>query len=116
MLGKLGRHVSDVAETGCLGFAFYRFLHIMDRRVGCKLPEAVFHDEGIWAYAESHLRPYMMADGAFVDVGANVGMRTSYVAKTTEPRSTASNLTLRLSPSSRGTAVVWAMSVSTTAL
>lgn len=86
MLQKIHTHVRDIADCGTnLDFAFHRFVRILDRRLGSRFPESVYHGEErarAWS-SEKHLVPYMVVDrdACFLDVGANKGMWALWMAK-----------------------------------
>jgi len=82
LLDKMRFHIEDFAWTKDPQFMFYRILQIIRRR-GIPLPETVFMDLPYYSGTEKHLMKYMVPrhHGCFIDIGANVGMWTRFVAK-----------------------------------
>lgn len=81
LLNKLKVHVEDCAWNKNLSFIFYRFLHILDRRL--VLPKVVFKNEFLCLSSERHLEKHMVPKnhGCFIDAGANIGFWTIFLAK-----------------------------------
>jgi len=77
---KLQIHVRDIARVRSIRFAFYRFLHIIDRRI--QLPHMVFLGKGFNS-DESFLEKFLNPSRNLVvlDIGANVGFWTLKFAK-----------------------------------
>ena len=78
-LAKLKIHIKDFADAKSFRFVFYSILNIVNRRV--HLPQGIFANDITRMAREPHLEPYMVCNGVFIDVGANVGMWTIYMAK-----------------------------------
>jgi FkbM family methyltransferase len=79
-LNKLHTHVRDIALARNLNFTFYRFLHILDRRIS--LPNEVFiGDHSL--FSELLLEQFLITSQhrGFIDIGAKVGLWTSQLAK-----------------------------------
>lgn len=80
VLPKLQTHVRDTVLARSSRFAFYRFLHIIDRRI--PLPREVFLGE-IFCCDEFLLEEYLTPSKnlVLVDVGGKVGLWTLRLAK-----------------------------------
>lgn len=80
LCSKLQIHFRDIARVRSLRFAFYRFLHIVDRRI--KVPNMVYLGDA-FDLDEFVLEEYLDLSKNLVvmDVGAKVGLWTSRFAK-----------------------------------
>jgi hypothetical protein len=79
LFDKIKIHIEDVAWSKSLRFAFYTLIQITNRRLG--LPLSVVDKS--FGGSEKYLEKYMIPknNGCFIDVGANWGMWTFFVAK-----------------------------------
>lgn len=74
-------HIENFARSKSIRFMFYSALHIIHRRV--PLPSVIFKDDVTDIGREKYLEKYMIPKhgGCFVDVGANVGLWTFFIAE-----------------------------------
>lgn len=74
-------HLKDFIWSNSLRFSFYRFLHILKRRI--PLPEVLFTYDISSLTHEKVLAKYFVPKhkGCFIDVGANVGFWTVYLGR-----------------------------------
>lgn len=74
-------HIERFAWSKSFRFMFYSALHIIHRRI--PLPSIIFKGDVTDIASEKYLERYMIPkhDGCFVDIGANVGLWTFFVAE-----------------------------------
>jgi FkbM family methyltransferase len=81
MFDKIYVHIKDFAYAKDLAFMFYRILQVLKRR-GVPVPEVLSLNIYECYGTEKHLMDYVVPSrGCFIDVGANVGMWTRFIAK-----------------------------------
>jgi len=75
-------HIEDIAWRKSFRFIFYQALRILKRR-GIPLPPVLFANDVTHSASEKVLTNYMIPkhNGCFIDVGANIGVWTFFVAK-----------------------------------
>lgn len=81
MFKKVRIHIEDIAWNLDPKFIFYRVLYILNRRIS--LPQVIFKENLGDIYEEKNLEKFMIShnQGCFIDVGANVGRWTLFLAK-----------------------------------
>jgi len=83
LIDKARIHIENFAWSKSIRFIFYSVLHIVNRRI--KLPTVVFkNDMTTGSGSEKYLEKYMILkrpESCFVDVGANTGLWTFFMAK-----------------------------------
>jgi len=81
LFDKAKIYVEDVACFKSFRFVIFSLLHIINRRI--PLFKIILGNDLTRIGSENHLEPYFVLenDGCFIDVGANVGLWTFYMAK-----------------------------------